>query len=107
MEVFLKGRGLRITAAMRNRTETKLAKLGRIDPRVTRVEVEVILERNPRIDGSHRVDVACARGPRVIRAHAAGQDLDGALDQVIERLERRLTSRREKLRDRRHSGPMV
>jgi ribosomal subunit interface protein len=107
MDLVLKGRGVRITDQMRKRAEAKLAKIARIDPRVTRFEVEILLEHNPRIEGNHRVEVACEHGTRVFRAHAAGQDLDGALDQVIERLERQLASYRDKLKDRRHAGPIV
>jgi ribosomal subunit interface protein len=107
MDLVVKGRGLRITEPMRKTAEAKLAKIERIDPRVSRLEVEIVLERNPRIDGSHRVEVACTRGRGVFRAHAAGQDFEGALDQVIARLERQLISYRGKLRGRRQAGPIA
>jgi ribosomal subunit interface protein len=107
MELVVKGRGIRLTEPMRRKAETKLAKITRIDPRVSRLEVEVLLEHNPRIDGSHRVEVVCTRGRGVFRAHAAGRDLDGALDQVIARLERQLTSYRGRLKSRRQAGPIA
>jgi ribosomal subunit interface protein len=107
MDLVLKGRGVRITEQMRKKAETKLARIERIDPRVSRLEVEVVLEHNPRIDGNHRVEVAATRGRGVFRAHAAGQDLEGALDQVIARLERQLISYRGKLRSRRQAGPIA
>jgi len=106
MELVLKGRGLRITSQMRHHAEAKLAKISK-DPRVTWLEVEVIREHNPRIEGSHVVEVACERGPRVFRARAAGQDVDGALDQVVGRLERQMARYREKMKTRRHAGPIV
>jgi ribosomal subunit interface protein len=105
LDLVLKGRGVRITEQMKKTAEAKLAKIERIDPRVSRVEVEVVLEHNPRIEGNHVVEVACTRGRGLLRAHAAGQDLDGALDQVIARLERQLTSYRGKLRARRQARP--
>ena len=107
MDLVLKGRGVRITEQMKKTAEAKLAKIERIDPRVSRVEVEVVLEHNPRIEGNHLVEVSCTRGRGVLRAHAAGRDLDGALDQVIARLERQLTSYRGKLRARRQAGPIA
>jgi ribosomal subunit interface protein len=106
VDLVLKGRGMRLTDQIRKRAEAKLAKIGRIDPHVSRLEVEVTLEHNPRIDGKHRVEVACTTNRGTIRAHAAGSDLDAALDQVIERLERQLISYRGKLRSRRQAGPM-
>jgi ribosome-associated translation inhibitor RaiA len=43
----------------------------------------------------------------MFRATGSGHDVDTALDQVIERLERQINSHRGKLRDRRQAGPMV
>jgi ribosomal subunit interface protein len=104
MEFVLKGRGVRITEQMRGRIQHKLAKVGRLEPRLRRMEVEVIEEKNPRINGSLRVEVAADTARKVFRAHGAGQDVQSALDQVVERLERQITTHRGKLRDRRQGG---
>ncbi len=100
MDLVLKGRGVRITDQVRRTAEHKLAKIERLEPRLIRMEVELIEERNPRIDGHHRVEVACQAGRRRFRAQGAGPDVESALDQVIERLERQIESRRGKLRGR-------
>jgi ribosomal subunit interface protein len=105
VDVIVKGRGARITDQVRRAAEHKLAKLSRLDPRMTRVEVEVIDEGNPRVDGGHRVEVACSSARTVFRARGAGPDIESALDQVVRRLERQITTHRGKLRDRRHGGP--
>ena len=42
MEFVLIGRGERVAPRLRQVTEHKLGRLGRIEPRITRVEVEVI-----------------------------------------------------------------
>jgi ribosomal subunit interface protein len=106
VDVILKGRGVRITERIRKTAEHKLSKIGRLEPRVRRLEVEIIEERNPRIDGSHRVEVTCDALRTVLRAHGAGRDVNTALDQVVERLERQISSRRGRLRNRRHAGPI-
>ncbi|TLZ53556.1 MAG: ribosome-associated translation inhibitor RaiA [Methanobacteriota archaeon] len=103
MDLVLKGRGVRITDQIRRTAEHKLGKLSRLDPKVTRLEVEVTKEPNPRIDGGHRVEVACTTPRRVFRAEAAGEDVATALDQVLKRLERQILSYRGKLRRRRQS----
>jgi ribosomal subunit interface protein len=100
MDLILKGRGVRITDQIRGRVERKLAKVGRLDPWVVRLEVEIIEERNPRVDGSHRVEVAADDTRKVFRAQGVGHDVDSALDQVIERLERQISSHRDRLKDR-------
>jgi putative sigma-54 modulation protein len=104
MDLALKGRGVRITDQIRRTTEHKLAKIARIDPRMGRVEVELIGDQNPRLGGSHRVEVTCRSGRHVFRAEGAGPGIEVALDQVVEHLERQVTSYRGKLRDRRQSG---
>ena len=94
MDVILKGRGVRITEQVRKTAEHKLSKIGRLEPRVRRLEVEIIEERNPRIDGGHRVEVTCDSTRTVFRAHGAGRDVNTALDQVVERLERQISRER-------------
>ncbi len=106
MDLVLKGRGVRITDQIRKTAEHKTAKIERLEPRVRRLEVELTLEHNPRINGSHRVEVACDTARHVFRAAGTGKDVDTALDQAIERLERQITRYRGKLRDRRQAGPM-
>ena len=106
MDVILKGRGVRITEQVRKAAEHKLSKIGRLEPRVRRLEVEIIEERNPRIDGHHRVEVTCDSVRRVFRAHGAARDINTALDQVVDRLERQISSRRGRLKNRRQTGPM-
>jgi ribosomal subunit interface protein len=100
VDLVLRGRGVRITEQIRRVAEHKLAKIGRIDPRVTRLDVEITGDLNPRTGGSHRVEVTCSRGRRLLRAEGLGSDVDTALDQVAQRLERQISSYRGRLRDR-------
>jgi ribosomal subunit interface protein len=106
MDLVLKGRGVRITDRIRKVAEHKTAKLGRIDPRVTRMEIEII-ERNPRLGGSHHVEVTCDTSRHVFRAQGSGHDVDSALDQVVERLESQFATYRGKLRNHRHGGAIA
>src|SRR4029453_8884509 len=80
MEFVLIGRGERVAPRLRQVTEHKLGRLERIEPRITRLEVEVINEKNPRRGGLHRIE-AVAAGPRKsYRAHAEAKDVESALD---------------------------
>jgi ribosomal subunit interface protein len=97
MDLVLKGRGVRITDKVRHAAEHKLAKLGsRRRPLVQRLEVELIGEQNPRIGQSHRVEVACETPHHTFRATGAGPDVDSALDSVVDRLERQISTYRSK-----------
>jgi ribosomal subunit interface protein len=101
MDLILKGRGLRLTEPMRRAVEQKLRKLERVDPRTDRLEVEITREPTPRIDGGHRVQVSAQSAGHVFRAEGTGSAIDGALDQVVQRLERQMTSYWDKLRGHR------
>ena len=100
MDLVLKGRGLRVTDQVRKTIDHKLAKIARLQPRVLTVEVELIEERNPRIEGNRRVEVSCDTARQTFRAEGAGPDFESALDQVVERLERQISTHRGKAKDR-------
>jgi ribosomal subunit interface protein len=100
MDLVLKGRGTRISDQVRRSAEHKLSKIERLAPRLVRIEVEITEEHNPRIGASHRVAVACDTPRKTFRAEGAGRDVDSALDQVVERLERQISEHRRKRRSR-------
>jgi ribosomal subunit interface protein len=105
LDLILKGRGVQVTEQMRRVAEHKLSKIERIDPKVERIKVEIIEEHNPRINGSHRIEVAAEAGRNVFRAHGEGQDVDTAFDQVTDRLERQIADFRSRMRERHRGGP--
>ena len=103
MDVVVKGRHTELTERFRAHTEAKLAKLAKLDGKVSRIDVEVCEEHNPRLAGQRsRIELTCrTRGP-VVRAEAAAADPYAALDMAVTRLEARL--RRAADRRRVHHG---
>jgi ribosomal subunit interface protein len=103
VDIKVKGRHTEISDRLRQHVTDKLAKLERFEHKVTRLDVEICAERNPRqSDHRERVELTChAKGP-VIRAEAAAQDVYAALDIAAARLEARL--RRAADRRRVHHG---
>ena len=104
MDLILNGRGTRITERLRQVTEHKLARLERLEPRLTRLEVEVVSEKNPRQGGAHRVEAVAATPRKTYRARADAHDVESALDVVAERLERQIRDHHEKRRTRLIAG---
>jgi ribosomal subunit interface protein len=100
MDVVVKGRGTRITDRIRGAAEHKLARLQRMEPRVTRIQVEVIAEPNPRQGGAKRVEAALETARKTFRAHAEAPDVDSALDRLAAKLERQLRDHHGKRRSR-------
>jgi ribosomal subunit interface protein len=104
MDLVVKGRGGRVSSQTKQRVERKLTRLLRLQPRIQRIEVELIQEPKRRVNGGHRVEVACWLSRRTFRASSTGSDIDAALDRVTERLERQLTDEHGRRRTRRVSG---
>jgi ribosomal subunit interface protein len=103
VDVVVKGRHTEVGDRLRSQAEAKLAKVAKLDGKVTRIDVEVCEEHNPRLaDHKSRVELTCmTRGP-VVRAEAAASDPYAALDLATAKLEARL--RRAADRRRIHHG---
>jgi len=91
VDIVVKGRHTEVAERFRGHAEEKLAKIGKLDGKVSRIDVEVCEEHNPRLaDHRSRVELTCrTRGP-VVRAEAAAADPYAALDLAATRLEARL-----------------
>jgi ribosomal subunit interface protein len=103
VDVVVKGRHTEVGERFRAHAEAKLAKVAKLDGKVTRIDVEVCEEHNPRqADQRSRIELTClTRGP-VVRAEAAAGDPFSALDLAAAKLEARL--RRAADRRRIHHG---
>ena len=103
MEIVVRGRKTEVPDRFRRHVEDKLERLEKYDGRLTRIDVELTHETNPRLASeSERVEItARSKGP-VIRAEAAAQDPYAALDMAMSKIESRL--RRAADRRRAHRG---
>lgn len=103
MEIVVRGRKTEVPDRFRRHVEDKLERLGKYDGRLTRIDVELTHEANPRLAAeSERVEItARSKGP-VIRAEAAAQDRYSALDLAVSKMEARM--RRAADRRRTHRG---
>jgi putative sigma-54 modulation protein len=103
MRLHVKGRNVEVSEQIRNYAEDKLAKLERLVPDPTRVELELAVERNPSIAGSHVAEATVwTKGP-VLRARESSSDMKASIDQLVDKLERQVKRYKEKRRSgRRH-----
>ena len=104
MDLVLNGRGIRITDRVREVAEHKLGRLERMEPKVTRLQIEIISEKNPRLGGAHRVEASFDTPRRSFRATAAASDVDSALDVIAEKLERQIRDHHKKKRTKLIAG---
>lgn len=105
MQIVVRGRKTEVPERFREHVQDKLAKLAKYDDRLSRIDVEVTRENNPRLAAeAERVEItARSKGP-VIRAEAAAPDRYAALDQAVSRLEGRLRRAADRRHDRRKAG---
>jgi ribosomal subunit interface protein len=104
MELTCTGRGIHVTDEMRRAAERKLSRVERLETRAVRLDVEVIVEKNPRRAHLKRLEAALVTPRRTYRAHAEDPEFDSALDAVVERLERQVRDHHERRRARVLSG---
>ena len=105
MKIQVKGRHVVVTDSLREHAEEKLSRLHRylqerhIDE-VTRVELELWVEKNRSIANSQVAEATIfTRGP-VIRARESSHDMYAAIDLVTEKLERQAKKYRDRVQHR-------
>ena len=100
MDLTFTGRGLAVSDAVRETAEHKMAAIARLEPRVTRIDLEFIAEHHPHLDGTTRVEAAVHVPRKTFRAEAEAADVPTALDRVVDRLERQIRDHHGKRRKR-------
>jgi putative sigma-54 modulation protein len=107
MRLQVKGRNLEVSEQIRKYAEDKLGKLDRLVSDPTRVELELLVEKNPSITDNHVAEATVwTKGP-VLRARESSTDIKASIDQLVDKLERQVKRYREKRREapRRHAPP--
>jgi len=99
MDITVTGRKKSVSDRFRRHLDEKLEKIPNVAPRVSRVDVVLTSEANPRLaKESERVEITCYVTRSVVRAEAAADDeyaaLDLAMNKLLERLRRTNDKRR-------------
>ncbi|TWE12156.1 ribosome hibernation-promoting factor, HPF/YfiA family [Rudaeicoccus suwonensis] len=106
MEITVTGRHVDVPERFRRHIEEKLSKVPQVDPRVSRCDVVVTHETNPRqAKEAERIEITCHAKRSIIRAEASADEEYAALDLAMTRLGerlRRVNDKRRVHRGRRH-----
>ncbi len=98
MELIIKGRNGKITDDVKSRVAKKIeSKILKYFDRILKVEVEIMTEKNPKINQNNIAEVTVFTGKEVIRAKDAAKDINEAVDKVTHKLERQIKRYRNKL----------
>lgn len=99
MEITVTGRKKAVSERYRRHLEEKLDKIPQLAPRVSRAEVVLTHEVNPRLaKASERIEITCYIKATVVRAEAAADDEYAALDLAMSKLTERLRRAHDKRR---------
>jgi putative sigma-54 modulation protein len=90
MQLDVKGKNLEVSDAIRTYAERKLAKLDKQLHALTRVEVELAVERNPSVAANQVAEATVWLKGRTLRAREASRDMKASIDELTEKLLRQV-----------------
>jgi putative sigma-54 modulation protein len=103
MQLHVKGKNLEVNDSIRDYAERKLQKLDRRVHELTRVEIELTVERNPSIAESQVAEATVHLKGHTLRAREAARDMKAAIDELADKLVRQVRDLHDKRVDgRRH-----
>ena len=91
MQLQVKGKGMSVTDALFEHAEQKLERVARVFPpwdEATQVELELSVERNPKISAAQIAEVTVRTKGPVLRVRESSEDMYAAIDQAARKLER-------------------
>ena len=90
-QVTIRGRNVEVPDHFKNRINAKLAKIEKMSPTITRFDVILLHENNPRLAKvSQRIEITLRGKAGIARAEAAEDTFYGALESAIAKLERQM-----------------
>ena len=102
--VTIKGRNVEVPDHFATRINAKLAKIEKMSPTITRFDVVLLHENNPRLSKiRQRVEITCRGKGGVARAEAGEDTFYAALESAVAKLERQMRKARTR-RKISHSG---
>ncbi len=105
MQVAVKGRNMSVTEALERYATEKIERLAKFfddENSVSRVEVELIYERNPSIPEPEVADATLFINGTVLKAREASADMYASIDRMSDKLERQVRRYRGRQIDRWH-----
>jgi ribosome hibernation promoting factor len=102
MQVIVKGKNLEITGPLREYALEKVSRVEKYFDGILKTEIEMSVEKNPKIIENQVVEVTIFSSGPVIRAKESAPDMYQAIDLVSTKLERQARRVKKKIIDRHH-----
>ncbi len=92
----VKGKNLQVSDSIRDYAERKLSKLDKQVHELTRVEIELAVERNPSVAENQVAEATVWLKGHTLRAREATRDMKASIDELTEKLVRQIREERDK-----------
>lgn len=96
MQLQVKGKNLEVSESVRLYAEKKLGKLSKQLHELTRVEVELTVEKNPSIAANQVAEATVWLKGHTLRAREAARDMKAAIDELTDKLVRQVKDLHDK-----------
>jgi putative sigma-54 modulation protein len=103
MQIDIKGRNVPVTDAQRRHVERRLGKIARQVSDLARLEMEIFVERNPRVTASQVAKATLYLKGVTLHAEDSSPEMLHSLNLVVEELARQVKRHRDRRRKRRES----
>lgn len=105
MKLLVKGKNVDVSRRVQEYAEKRLSKLSlQLDDDVTRMELELTEEKNPRVADAHVAEATVWTKGRALRAKEASHDVYASIDLVADKLARQVKKYHDKRVQYRHGG---
>jgi putative sigma-54 modulation protein len=101
MQLHVKGKNLEVSDSIRSYAERKLAKLDKQVHELTRIEIELAVERNPSVAENQVAEATVWLKGHTLRAREASRDMKASIDELSEKVLRQIRDERDKKTSRR------
>ncbi|MGK7909791.1 MAG: ribosome-associated translation inhibitor RaiA [Synechococcus sp.] len=107
MKMVVQGRNIDITDSIHGYVQEKIEKaVSHFSHLTSEVDINLSVERNPRISNNHSAEVTIYANGKVIRAHESSENMYASIDRVADKIARQLRKFKERNgRDRNKHKP--
>ena len=102
MQLNVKGKNLQVSESIRDYAERKLSKLDKQVHELTRVDIELAVEKNPSVAENQVAEATVWLKGHTLRAREATRDMKASIDELTEKLVRQIREDRDKKVTKRH-----
>src|SRR5258706_16340464 len=96
MQLNVKGKNLQVSDAIRDYAERKLSKLDKQVHELTRIEIELAVEKNPSVADNQVAEATVWLKGHTLRARESTRDMKASIDELTEKLVRQIHEERDK-----------